>query len=148
MKSYGNYPVVMSFFCLILCLRFNYILVWNCSSFSLQSWFQSYEYNTIIYSVFYLWTFGFMNKFQFWFQFWFKPNSSLRLLWTLISTLLHLSPGVHVHIFLLKRTAGLRVCLYSTFSDNSKMSSKVFIPIYTPISSLSEFLLLYILACN
>lgn len=44
MKSYGNYPFEMSFFCLILCLRFNYILVWNCSSFSLHSRFQSYEY--------------------------------------------------------------------------------------------------------
>ena len=48
----------------------------------------------------------------------------------------------------LEKTAGLRVCLYSTFSDNSKMSSKMFIPIYTPISNLSEFLLLYILASN
>ena len=54
----------------------------------------------------------------------------------LVSTLLHMSLGVHVHIFLLKRTAGLRVYLYSTFSDNSKMSSKMFIPIYTPISNL------------
>lgn len=145
MKSYGNYPFEMSFFCLILCLRFNYILVWNCSSFSLQSRFQSYEY--------YLFNLLFMNLWvheqipvlfpilvQTKFQFEATMNANI--------TTSALVFWVYVHVFLLKRTAGLRVCLYSTFSDNSKMSSKMLTPIYTPVSNPSEFLLLYILACN
>lgn len=65
-----------------------------------------------------------------------------------VSTLLQLSPGAHVHTFLLKRTAGPRVRRCSTFLDNSKLSSKMFAPIYTLNSTLSGFLLLYILDCN
>ena len=135
MKSYGNYPFVMSFFCLILCLRFNYILVWNYSSFSLQSRIQS------LFSLFInLWVHEqipvlvpimVQTKFQFEATMNASINTSACVSWC---TCAHIS---------LEENAGLRFYLYSTFSDNSEMSSKMFIPIYTPISNLWVLTALY-----
>lgn len=86
--------LVTSFFCLTLCLRVNYIFMWNCSSaFSSHHTILSHTEN-IMYWFILLYMNIWVHK---------HPNSCLGLLQiTLLSTFLHLSP-VHTGTHFLRR---------------------------------------------